>query len=156
VVIEQSGYGAESRDPEDHPNCLRLITCRVRSGVDQLYVVQADVDDLVPEYAPTAQEALLEAGAVDAVYQPPGMKKGRTGFRFEALVPESGLDPVLEALFRSTSTIGARYWPVARPALSREEEVVEWRGERIRRKRVELPGGGERVKPEFEDVARAA
>jgi uncharacterized protein (DUF111 family) len=84
------------------------------------------------------------------------MKKGRPGLRFEALVPGTGLDAVLEMLFRTTPTIGARYWPVQRPALARQEEVVEWRGERIRRKRVRLPGGGERCKPEYEDVARAA
>jgi uncharacterized protein (DUF111 family) len=34
--------------------------------------------------------------------------------------------------------------------------VVEWRGERLRIKRSRLPGGGERAKPEFEDVVHAA
>ncbi len=156
VVVLRSGYGAGTRDPEDHPNCLRLITCEVTAGADQLYLVQADVDDLVPEYAPPAQDALLAAGALDAVVSPIGMKKGRPGLRFEALVPGTGLEAVLDALFRTTPTIGARYWPVERPALERRDEVIEWRGERIRRKRVRLPGGGERSKPEFEDVVRAA
>jgi uncharacterized protein (TIGR00299 family) protein len=156
VVVLRSGYGAGTRDPKGHPNCLRLITCEIVPTGDPLFLVQADVDDLIPEYAPPAQEALLEAGALDAVVVPLGMKKGRPGLRFEALVPGAGLDQVLEALFRTTPTIGARYWPVQRRALERSEEVVEWRGERIRRKRVRLPGGGERCKPEYEDVARAA
>jgi uncharacterized protein (TIGR00299 family) protein len=156
VVVLQSGYGAGTRDPESYPNCLRLVTCKVTAGHEQIYLIQADVDDMVPEYAPPAQHALLEAGALDAVILPIGMKKGRPGLRFEALVPGSGLDAVLETLFRSTPTIGARFWPVDRPALARKDEVVEWRGERIRRKRVQLPGGGERAKPEFEDVLRAA
>lgn len=156
VVIRKSGYGAGSRDPKDHPNCLRLILCEVLPNRDSLFIVQADMDDLVPEYLPPAQEALLGAGAVDAVVVPLGMKKGRPGFRLEALVPEARLDGVLETIFRTTSTIGIRYWPVERTALERREEVVEWRGEKIRRKRVALPGGGERSKPEYEDVVRAA
>ena len=35
-------------------------------------------------------------------------------------------------------------------------ETVLWRGQEVRVKRSMLPGGGERAKPEFEDVARAA
>lgn len=157
VIILKSGYGAGTRDPKDHPNCLRLVACEVpASSPERLYLVQADVDDLAPEYVPPAQEALLTAGALDAVVSSVAMKKGRPGLRFEALVPEAGLDTVLTALFRSTPTIGARYWPVERSTLDRQIEVVEWRGQRIRRKRVRLPGGGERAKPEYEDVAQAA
>lgn len=156
VVVRKAGYGAGSRDPGDHPNCLRLILCDLMPGLDSLYMVQADIDDLAPEYLPPAQEALLDAGALDAVVVPVGMKKGRPGHRVEALVSEAELEEVLETLFRSTTTIGARYWPVRRTALERSEEVVEWRGERIRRKRVRLPGGGERSKPEYDDVVEAA
>lgn len=156
VVVRKTGYGAGSRDPKDHPNCLRLIICDVLPRADSLFVVQADMDDLMPEYLPPAQDALLDAGALDAVVVPVGMKKGRPGFRLEALVPAPQLDGVLETIFRTTSTIGIRYWPVERAVLERREEVVEWRGEKIRRKRVVLPGGGERSKPEYEDVVRAA
>jgi uncharacterized protein (TIGR00299 family) protein len=156
--VTASGFGAGSRDPEDRPNCLRLIACEVAAGpaVQSLVMVQADLDDLAPEYAPPAQEALLEAGALDAVVLTAGMKKGRPGLRLEALVPAGSLDAVLDALFQSTPTIGARFWPVERVVLERGEEVIEWQGQQVRRKRVRLPGGEERSKPEFEDVVRAA
>lgn len=157
-VVLRSGFGAGTRDPEDRPNALRLIACEVSDepAGERLYVVHADMDDLPPEYAAPAQEAVLGAGALDATLLSLGMKKGRPGLRLEALAPESALDSVLEALFTNTSTIGARYWPVNRTALPREMEVVEWRGQRIRRKRVRLPGGGERAKPEYDDVVAAA
>lgn len=152
-----SGYGAGSRDPADRPNCLRLIECDVgATGPERLYVVQADVDDLSPEYVPPAVDALLAAGALDAVVHGVGMKKGRPALRIEALAPEPTLDTVLRTFFEATSTIGARYWPVSRQSLPRDEEIVEYRGQRVRRKRVRLPGGGERAKPEYEDVVRAA
>jgi uncharacterized protein (DUF111 family) len=45
---------------------------------------------------------------------------------------------------------------VQRQALERRRETVEWRGQQVRLKRSRLPGGGERVKPEFDDVVRVA
>ncbi len=154
--VLKSGYGAGTRDPEDRPNVLRLIACEIEPAGESLYVVQADVDDLAAEYVPQAQEALLRAGALDAVISNVAMKKGRPGLRFEALVPAARLDAVLEALFASTTTIGARYWAVQRPALTRTESEIEWRGQRIRRKEVRLPDGTIRSKAEYEDVLKAA
>ncbi|MGH7474721.1 MAG: nickel pincer cofactor biosynthesis protein LarC [Longimicrobiales bacterium] len=152
-----SGYGAGARDPVDRPNCLRLIAGELADGSGEtVYVVQADLDDLSPEYVPGAQDSLLQAGALDAVFGPVNMKKGRPGIRLEALVRASALEPVLEALYRNTTTLGARYWAVWRPSLPRTEEHVELDGRLVRRKRVRLPGGGERWKAEYEDVARVA
>jgi uncharacterized protein (TIGR00299 family) protein len=156
-VPKRTGFGAGSRDDADRPNCLRLVACEVAgNGAESLYVVQADVDDLPPEYVPAAQEALLGAGALDASVVSIAMKKGRPGTRVEALVGEAELDRVLETLFRATTTIGARYWAVTRPALARAEETRDWKGQSIRMKRVTLPGGTVRSKPEYEDVVRAA
>lgn len=156
ITVEKNGFGAGTRDPEDRPNCLRIVLCQVPSAVESLYLLQSDIDDLAPEYAAAAQDALLAAGALDVVLLQVGMKKGRPGLRIEALVTASALDDVSSALFRATPTIGLRYFPVMRPALQRADEEIEWRGHRIRRKRVTLPDGNVRAKPEFEDVVRAA
>ncbi len=154
--VIKSGFGAGTRDPEDRPNVLRLIACEIEPAAESLYVVQADLDDLAAEYVPAAQDALLRAGALDAVISNIAMKKGRPGVRFEALVPAVALDRVLNALFAATTTIGARFWAVQRPALTRTETEVEWRGQRIRRKEVVLPDGTVRSKSEYEDVLKAA
>jgi pyridinium-3,5-bisthiocarboxylic acid mononucleotide nickel chelatase len=84
------------------------------------------------------------------------MKKGRPGVRLESLVDGDGLSRVVDVFFTGTRTIGVRYWGVDRMVLEREDEVVEWRGHRIRRKRVRLPDGRTRVKPEYDDVVAAA
>ena len=154
--VIRSGFGAGTRDPADRPNVLRLIAAEIEPAAETLYVVQADLDDLSAEYVPAAQEALLRAGALDAVVSNIAMKKGRPGVRFEALAPAEALDSVLNALFSTTTTIGARYWAVQRPALRRTETELEWRGQRIRRKEVVLPDGTVRSKAEYEDVLRAA
>ena len=156
-VPRRSGFGAGSRNPERRPNVLRLIAADAsETPGEALWLLQADLDDLAPEYAAAAQSALLDAGALDAVLVPVGMKKGRLGTRLEVLATEGRIAGLERLVFQATSTIGVRRWRVERSALPREEEETEWRGHRIRWKRVVLPDGTSRRKPEYEDVAAAA
>ncbi|NJD09820.1 MAG: nickel pincer cofactor biosynthesis protein LarC [Gemmatimonadetes bacterium] len=157
LVVTASGYGAGSRDAAGHPNVLRLLAAEL-TAVEQpaLQLLQADIDDLAPEYVAPALAAVLGAGAVDAVVLPLTMKKGRPGLRLEVLAPADRLDDVAHAVLRHTTTLGVRHWPVARTILARSERVLEWRGQRIRCKLVRLPDGTSRAKPEYEDVLRAA
>src|SRR5690606_9061325 len=136
LTPRRTGFGAGTRDPETHPNCVRLIACSPAAlPADRLVLLQADVDDLAPEYAAPAQDEILGAGARDVVFLPLGMKKGRPGLRLEALTDEASLDAVIAAVFRATPTIGIRHWTVERPALERETVRVNWRGHAIRCKR---------------------
>jgi pyridinium-3,5-bisthiocarboxylic acid mononucleotide nickel chelatase len=152
-----TGFGAGTRDPKDRPNCLRVVAIDPRDAPGGEFVIlQADMDDLVPEYVPALVESVLAAGALDCTVVPIQMKKGRPALRVEALAEASANEAVRGALFRGSTTIGVRWWRVEREALARREERVEWRGQSIRVKRSLLPGGGERAKPEFEDVVRAA
>jgi pyridinium-3,5-bisthiocarboxylic acid mononucleotide nickel chelatase len=156
-VAGRVGFGAGARDPDSRPNVLRLIEATTTApDAGALWLIQADLDDMTPEYAAAAQEGLLEAGALDAVVSTIAMKKGRAGMRLEALVDADRIQAVEQALFRATSTIGLRRWPVQRTVLERHLEERSWRGQTIRWKRVTLPDGSHRSKPEFEDVVRAA
>jgi hypothetical protein len=157
VTPARTGFGAGTRDPESHPNCVRLVACTLAAPLtDELVLLQADVDDMAPEYAAPAQDAILAAGARDVVFLPLAMKKGRPGLRLEALTDAASLDRVIAAVFRATPTIGIRHWPVRRPALERATIEVPWRGHLVRCKQVVLPDGTRRSKPEYEDVVRAA
>lgn len=150
------GYGAGTRDPSDHPNCLRVWLARRESDAPAtVFVLQTDLDDLSPEYLPGLIEACLEAGALDAVLQPLQMKKGRPGWRLEALVGPERRDQVEEAVFRHSTTLGIRSWSVRRRTLVRRIETRRWRGHAIRVK-VRRSPNGPRAKPEFEDVSAAA
>lgn len=156
VVYGRSGFGAGSRDPEGRPNCLRVLECMSQGTEPGVYVVQADVDDMAPEYVAAARDHIMDAGAADVVLTRVDMKKGRPGVRLEAIAPQEHLGSVLDAFFVGTCTIGARYWKAERAVLPRVEEAVEWEGQRIRRKKVTLPDGRTRSKPEYEDVVAAA
>lgn len=157
VVVLRGGYGAGTRDSRGHPNVLRLILADVAEPAPAgLLLLQADIDDLAPEYVGAALDAVLAAGALDAVALPVAMKKGRPGSRLEALAPASRLQDVASAILRNTTTIGLRHWPVSRTIAERAERIVSWRGQQVRVKMVQLPDGTTRGKPEYEDVARAA
>jgi len=151
------GFGAGSRDPQDRPNVLRIFEAvEDQPAAETLWLLQADIDDLAPEYAAAAQQALLEAGAHDVVLIPVTMKKGRPALRLEVLAEAVRLEGLERVLFAATSTIGVRRWPVQRTVLPRQTEVREWRGQRIRWKHVTLPDGTSRAKPEYDDVVDAA
>ncbi|MGH7545821.1 MAG: nickel pincer cofactor biosynthesis protein LarC [Gemmatimonadota bacterium] len=152
----RSGFGAGARDPEDRPNCLRLILIADDPEPAALFLLQADVDDLSPELVPDALQAILDAGALDAWAHAVSMKKGRPGLRLEALAPAARRAQIAHALFTHTTTIGLRAWPVDREILPREVREIDWRGFRIRVKRAILPDGTFRLKPEYEDVTQVA
>jgi hypothetical protein len=137
---------------------LRLISAKPAAAghATSLWLIQADLDDLSPEYGAGARDALLEAGALDAVLLSVSMKKGRQGTRLEVLSGADRVEALERVMFLATSTIGVRKWRVERTVLERETLVTEWRGQRIRWKRVRLPDGTSRAKPEYEDVLAAA
>jgi pyridinium-3,5-bisthiocarboxylic acid mononucleotide nickel chelatase len=152
-----SGFGAGSRDPSDRPNCLRVALIEEDgAAAEALVMLQTDVDDMPPEYLPPLQRAILDAGALDCTVTPVQMKKGRPGCRIEALARPADAEDIRRVLFQGSTSIGVRWWEVSREALPRHEERIDWRGHSIRVKRSVLPSGGQRAKPEFEDVVRAA
>lgn len=156
-VAGRVGFGAGTRDPADRPNVLRVIEATIETADRApLWLIQADIDDMTPEYAAAAGELLLGTGAVDVVMTTVQMKKGRAGTRIELLAPERHVADIERTLFRATSTIGIRRWPVERTVLDRSVEARSWHGQTIRWKRVTLPDGSTREKPEFDDVVAAA
>lgn len=151
----RSGFGAGQRDPSSHPNCLRLIVAE-QSEAGNMYMVQADIDDMSPEYVPPLVDTLCEAGATDVWSHPIQMKKGRTGVRIEALISEGRRDGLCQALFLASTTIGLRFWPVERQVLPRTTKTISWRGQQIRIKKSRLPDGHFRWKAEYNDIIQAA
>jgi pyridinium-3,5-bisthiocarboxylic acid mononucleotide nickel chelatase len=114
------------------------------------------VDDMSAEYLAAAADRLRVAGALDVVLVPVVMKKGRSGTRIEVLAPADKANELEALLLAETTTIGVRHWVVRRRSLPRTTCTVTVLGFEIAVKVVELPGGGRRAKPEFEDIQRVA
>ncbi|MBL8623744.1 MAG: nickel pincer cofactor biosynthesis protein LarC [Myxococcales bacterium] len=120
------GWGAGDMDLRDRPNVVRVTVVAVAGhAADELWRVEANLDDQSPEIAAHAIEHALAAGAVDAWFTPITMKKGRPALAFAALVPGAARAAVVAAILRETSTIGVRFDRVERTVLARTTVVVE-------------------------------
>jgi pyridinium-3,5-bisthiocarboxylic acid mononucleotide nickel chelatase len=152
----RTAWGAGSRDPEHYPNALRVLLAEPASEAAQVVTLSSDLDDLSPEYIDPLREALMAAGALDVQLWGTQMKKGRPGFRVEAICTTSAADQVLEAFFLHSTTAGVRRYLADRVTLPRRQlQVTAAEGLIVAVKVLETPGGP-RVKAEFEDVRLAA
>jgi uncharacterized protein (TIGR00299 family) protein len=153
--VSASNWGAGGRNPADYPNALRLILAEPSSEAGEVVLVSTDLDDLSPEYLDPLRESLFAAGALDVQVWATQMKKGRTGFRVEALASPADAERVTEAFFRNSTTAGVRRLHAERTTLPRREFRLDVAGGSVRVKVLDGPGGP-RAKPEYEDVAAAA
>ena len=152
----RSAWGAGTRDPGAWPNALRLIVAEGAAEAGQVVLLATDLDDLSPEYLEPLREAAVAAGALDVQIWSTQMKKGRIGFRVEAMCPPDRADSVAEAMFRHSTTAGLRRSTAERVTLPRRQwDLPTSDGGTVRMKTVEAPGGP-RAKPEFDDVLAEA
>jgi hypothetical protein len=141
-------------DFPDRPNLLRLIlgeTVETYSS-DRVAVLEANIDDMNPEFYDFLMELLFERGALDVSLSPLQMKKNRPGTLLRVIVEEKGADALSEVILRESTTLGVRSYPVSRKKLPREIREVETRYGRVRVK----VSGELRFQPEYEDCKRIA
>lgn len=154
-AVSAGNWGAGGRDPHEYPNALRLVVAEHAQEAGEVSILSTDLDDLSPEYLDPLREALVAAGALDVQIWPTQMKKGRTGFRVEAVGAPADADRITEAFFRHSTTAGVRRVVAERTTLPRRELRLEAAGGSVRVKVLDGPGGP-RAKPEYDDVADAA
>jgi uncharacterized protein (TIGR00299 family) protein len=131
MKIEAVGWGAGDRELADRPNLLRIIAGnrvekeKAESVKDHedIVVVEANVDDMNPEWIEPLFEALFAAGALDVWTTPIVMKKGRPALTVSAMCEPSRRESVTSALLKHSTSIGARYRTMARVILPRR--IVE-------------------------------
>jgi uncharacterized protein (TIGR00299 family) protein len=154
--IVGSSWGAGERNPGEYPNALRLILAEPAAEAGVVEVIATDLDDMQPEYIEPLRDALFAAGALDCAVWATGGKKGRLSLRLEAQTTPGTADRVVEALFANSSTSGIRRWTAVRTTLPRREVTVELAPSVIVRAKVLDGPSGPRLKPEFDDVIKAA
>jgi len=159
LVLDAVGYGAGARELPDRPNVLRVVigtAAEAAPGTTRAVLLEANLDDLLPELIPDAIERCTSAGALDVWTVPVQMKKGRPGVIVSALARPGDERAVATALLEHTSTLGVRVTPVQRYELARRTETVEVRGHPVRIKLGVLEGRVVNVAPEHDDCAAVA
>jgi uncharacterized protein (TIGR00299 family) protein len=158
LVYDRIGRGAGTKEFSEIPNILRayLGNAAAFDETKNVFLVEATVDDATPQLLAHFIERAFEEGALDATLSPVVMKKNRLGTKLSLLVTGARMDALIEAVFRETTSIGVRYYPVGRRVLEREFRTVRVGGERIGLKVAALGGRTVNVQPEFEDLLKAA
>ena len=158
MTIEKIGYGAGEKEFPDRPNVLRLVLGQddVAWGQDEMVVIETNIDDMNPEFYDYVFDRLFAAGARDVFLSPIQMKKNRPGSLLRIIAEPALREKLAEIVFRETSTIGLRYYPVRRVILKRTASRVKTRFGTVKVKIIQEPDGTKRATPEYEDLRRIA
>ncbi len=159
MTIRTTGTGSGTREHHDRPNVVRVT---IGESVDapgqrgEVVLLQANVDDLVPELVPDVLEACVAAGAIDAWTAPIQMKKARPGVLLSVLGRPQDESALAETLLRHSSTLGVRVQRLERYELDRAIREVQVGGHPVRVKIGLLGGQVVNVAPEHDDCAAVA
>lgn len=151
--ILKTGIGAGKKDFKQ-ANVLRaMILEETEESGEQMWVLEANIDDCSGEALGFAMESLLEAGAADVWDTPVYMKKNRPAYMLGLICREEDVSRMEDILFLQTTTIGVRRYPVTRTILSREKKKI---GTDFGEAEVKVCTHKDRVffYPEFESVRR--
>jgi uncharacterized protein (TIGR00299 family) protein len=155
------GWGAGDVELADRANALRAVVLEPApadraAARDQVWQIDANLDDMSPELCAPASDALFAAGALDVWWTPITMKKGRPALMLSALATSEARAAVAAAILRETTTIGVRYAALERTVLARTMRDVSTPYGTIA---VKVAADGDVVMnaaPEFEACAAAA
>ena len=78
----------------------------------EMFKVEVNLDDISGEILGYVMDLLIEAGANDVYYTPIYMKKNRPAVLLQLLCSAAKLDYMKQILFRETTTLGIRYYPL--------------------------------------------
>ena len=159
MKVRRVGYGAGTRQYDNHPNLLRALYGDLADAAalrETVVVIETTIDDMNPQLYGHLMERLFDAGALEVFYTPIQMKKNRPGTMATVICPQPRLEAVSDVIFRETTTIGFRYLPMGRIELARSIRKVATPFGRVRVKVSYHDGDPVQCTPEYEDCRRAA
>ncbi|OQX65066.1 MAG: TIGR00299 family protein [Desulfococcus sp. 4484_242] len=158
MTMESIGYGVGTRDLFDRPNLLRILigTEAPAHETETVVVLETNVDDCNPEWLGFLMEKLFDAGALDVVFFPAQMKKGRPGVHIQVVGLPRQEDVLMAVMIAETTTLGVRFRYCQRRVQKRASKEVDSPWGRIRVKAVTDKTGLLRYAPEYEECRQTA
>lgn len=152
------GYGAGSRDYAELANILRIFSGEspLWDKDKRMYIIETNIDDSSPQVLAHFVDKALNLGALDVFMSPVTMKKNRLGTKLTVLTGIDRIDDLIGSLFRETSSIGVRFFPVSRRVLQREIKKVSVFSEEVPVKVSYYEGREINAQPEFEECRNLA
>jgi uncharacterized protein (TIGR00299 family) protein len=159
IKLEQTGYGAGSREYEKFPNVLRVLIGEeqgMAASDECLWMIETNMDDVSPQILGHVMDRAFELGALDCYFTAIQMKKNRPGVLLSILCGPDDRERFMRLLFAETTTLGVRSYAVERRALQRSVVRVETQYGPIDVKVAQLNGHIIKDMPEFEQCRQAA
>lgn len=158
ISYERIGCGAGARDFPAFPNILRAFYGNSKEfrAEKKVYLIEATIDDSNPQILAAFFDKAFELGALDVFFTPVLMKKNRLATKLTVLAGIDKMDNLIQAIFRETSSIGVRYFPVERRVLERKIAKAKVLGQDVALKVSYLEGKEVNVQPEFSDCLKLA
>ncbi len=158
MIVERVAYGAGQREIAAQPNLLRVIIGNAAAGLDrdQIAVLEANIDDMNPQFFEPLLDHLFEAGALDVSLTPLLMKKSRPGSLLTVLAEPSDSDRLASLILDHSTTFGVRCRTASRWKRARDFVTATTSYGPVRIKR---GWEGDRLSiltPEYEDCRRLA
>ncbi len=157
--LEQTGYGAGTREYEKFPNVLRILVGEDEATVasaETLWIIETNMDDISPQILGHVMGRAFDLGALDCYFTSIQMKKNRPGVLLSILCRPDDRERFMQLLFAETTTLGVRSYEVERRALERSVVRVETQYGPIDVKVAQLNGHLIKDMPEFEQCRQAA
>lgn len=157
MYVEGVGYGLGKRDTGRF-NALRAVVGSLFEEEilsNDVFLLEANIDDLAPQILGYTLDTLLENGALDVFFTPIYMKKNRPAQKLSVICEVKDEKKMADLIFRETSTIGIRKSRMERMVMERSIKTVETEYGPIRFKESKW-GDTLRITPEYEDAKEIA
>jgi hypothetical protein len=155
----KTGYGIGHRETQQ-PNLLRVhlaqTTPTSRPEKVQARLLQCNIDDMTGEHLGDMMDLLMEHGAMDVHFTPIMMKKNRPAVQISLLCSAKEEERFKRLLFRHTTTLGVKSFPLEKTELERRLVTLETPLGPVTVKQAVLEGRVLHAKPEFEECKEIA
>jgi uncharacterized protein (TIGR00299 family) protein len=150
MQLDNVGLGAGHRELP-WPNVLRLIIGeRVDSQATHVEI-EANIDDMNPQFYASVMQHLFAQGAKDVYFTPIQMKKNRPAVKLSVIATVKDEAALAQVILRETSTMGVRVKELQRHEAIRETHKINTCYGEVSVKLKRLEGKVVQANPEYED-----
>ncbi|MGB2763153.1 MAG: nickel pincer cofactor biosynthesis protein LarC [Candidatus Aminicenantaceae bacterium] len=158
ISYEKIGCGAGAQNFRNFPNILRAFYGNKKefNANKRIYTIETNIDDSTPQVLAAFFDKAFDLGALDVFLTPVLMKKNRFATKLTVLAEIEKIGAITSAIFKETSSIGIRYYPVERHVLAREIKKINVLGQEVAIKISSFEGEEVNIQPEYSDCLKAA
>lgn len=170
MTVTKTGYGI-GHCKTGLPNLTRVHLANVAasdtSGKSQqtlpksvhAQLLECNIDDMTGEQLGDVMALLMDSGAMDVHFTPIMMKKNRPATQISLLCYAADTERFMNLLFRNTTTLGVKNFPLEKTSLERRFRQVQTQYGPVSVKEALLDGEVLHFKPEYQEcqaIARKA